>query len=417
MFNLFYSNKLGRLNQLICTSILTAIIFSSQISAADLNNLQRQITQNKQTKAEQQKQQTALENELSKSEQAIAKVSLQVNQTKTIIDNKRTALIALQKHSAELEENKKKQQELLEQQLVSAYMTGQNDLIKLILNQEDLSKIIRAKSYYHYLNEARLESIESLHATQQKLNKNEIEQTAAITSLEALYKEQKKSQQVISAEKLKRDQALQALKQDINYQTKKLAQLANSEKALRARLKKAAQERKKRQLAAAKAKADLERKNRAKAQAQAQAKKIIEAKRRAQENTKLATQKGRLQWPIKGKVLHRFGTSRSSQVKWKGIAIAANEGEKVLAVAAGQVLFAGYFKGYGMVIAIDHSDNYITLYGYNQTLLHKAGDQVLQGDAIALAGHSGGQDTNGLYFELSHEGKAQDPLPWLIPRK
>ena len=66
-----------------------------------------------------------------------------------------------------------------------------------------------------------------------------------------------------------------------------------------------------------------------------------------------------------------------------------------------------------MVIAIDHGDNYITLYGYNQTLLQKAGTVIAQGDAIALAGKSGGQETSSLYFELNHKGKAQNPLSWL----
>ncbi|WP_413702465.1 murein hydrolase activator EnvC family protein [Psychromonas sp. KJ10-10] len=120
---------------------------------------------------------------------------------------------------------------------------------------------------------------------------------------------------------------------------------------------------------------------------------------------------------MKGKVLARFGSKRSDQVKWKGLSIATNEGEKVRAVATGRVLFAGYFKGYGMVIALDHSDDYITLYGYNQTLLQKTGDIVFQGDAIALAGHSGGQDKNSLYFELSHKGKAEDPIKWLEPHR
>ena len=58
-------------------------------------------------------------------------------------------LISLQKKSEALIIEKKKQQSLLEQQLTSAYMAGQNDLVKLILNQEDLSKVVRAKSYYH----------------------------------------------------------------------------------------------------------------------------------------------------------------------------------------------------------------------------------------------------------------------------
>lgn len=423
MLNLFYSNQRGPLKQLLCIPFLVAILFSHQISAADLNNLQRQIKQSKQTKSEQQKQQQQLEDQLSASDQAIAKASLQVNQTKKMINDKRNALITLQQETKQLEDDKKKQQTLLEQQLISAYMTGQNDLIKLMLNQEDLSKVIRAKSYYYYLNEARLESIEALHSTQQKLDKNASQQAAALTSLESLYQEQKQTQATVNNQRSKRDQALRELKQDINYQNEKIAELANSEKVLRARIKKAAEDRKKRQLAAAKAKAAQERKNRAKAQAQAaqEREKIAQAeaaaRNKAKNNSKLAGLKGKLPWPIQGKVLHRFGSARSSQVTWKGIAIAANEGEKVRAVATGRVLFAGYFKGYGMVIALDHSDNYITLYGYNETLLQKAGDVVFQGDAIALAGHSGGQDRNSLYFELSHKGKAEDPLRWLTRSK
>ena len=413
IFNLLSLNKLGRISQLICIPFLIATLFNAQVSAANLNNLQQQINESKQTKAQKLKQQRLLEEELSESEQTIAKVSQQVNETKNTIEEKRAALISLKKSTEQLEEDKIKQQSLLQQQLVSAYMTGQNDLIKLMLNQEDLSKIVRAKSYYQYLNEARVDSIESLHSTQQKLINNEKEQKATLITLEKMYQTQKERQETVSTQKNKRDKALKSLRNDINYQNKKLAELGDSEKALRERLKKAAEERKMQALAAAKAQAakELEDQKKAKTQFLSQTKqKTI---------SKLANQKGKLQWPIRGSVLHRFGSSRSrsSQVKWKGIAIAANEGEKVRAVATGRVLFAGYFKGYGMVIALDHSDNYITLYGYNQTVLQKAGDVVLQGDAIALAGHSGGQDRTSLYFELSHKGKAEDPLRWLTRNK
>ena len=411
IFNLLSLNKLGRVSQLICIPFLIATLFNAQVSAANLNNLQQQINESKQTKAQKLKQQRLLEEELSESEQTIAKVSQQVNETKNTIEEKRAALISLKKSTEQLEEDKIKQQSLLQQQLVSAYMTGQNDLIKLMLNQEDLSKIVRAKSYYQYLNEARVDSIESLHSTQQKLINNEKEQKATLITLEKMYQTQKERQETVSTQKNKRDKALKSLRNDINYQNKKLAELGDSEKALRERLKKAAEERKMQALAAAKAQAAKELED----QKKAKTKFLSQTKQKTL--SKLANQKGKLQWPIRGSVLHRFGSSRSSQVKWKGIAIAANEGEKVRAVATGRVLFAGYFKGYGMVIALDHSDNYITLYGYNQTVLQKAGDVVLQGDAIALAGHSGGQDRTSLYFELSHKGKAEDPLRWLTRNK
>jgi len=369
-------------------------------SAANLNSLQTQITKSKQTKAQIEKQQKQLEKELAQSEQAIANASLKVNQTQNAITKARSSLATLRSKTAQLKANKRKQQSLLEQQLTSAYMSGENDLLKLLLNQEDLSKLSRAKGYYDYLNQARLDSIDDLASAQKELEDNEKKQIQTIESLKKLHSEQRKTQQIVNQEKTKRDRALKALKKDINYQNKKIAELSRSEQALKARLKKAREERKAREA----------RKARELAAAAA------EKKRAEQALTKFSSQKGKLAWPVNGRVLNHFGGARSSQVKWKGMLISANEGEKVQAAAAGRVLFAGYFKGYGMVVALDHNDNYITLYGYNQTLLHKAGDRVYKGEAIALAGHSGGQDRTSLYFELSHKGKAQNPLPWLSRR-
>jgi len=240
-----------------------------------------------------------------------------------------------------------------------------------------------------------------------------------------------RDQQVNSKNKLvnerkKRNNALRTLKKDINYQSARLAQLGDAEKKLKDKLeeqkKKQAREEKARAIAQAKrlaeekAQALAETKAKKSAPEETQKSKWIKPQSLDKNSAKIAKFKGRLNWPINGKVIAYFNSKRSDQVKWKGISIAANEGEKVRAVASGKVLFAGYFKGYGMVIALDHSDDYITLYGYNQTLLQKTGDIVSQGDAIALAGQSGGQDRNSLYFELSHKGQAQNPISWLRKR-
>ena len=214
-------------------------------------------------------------------------------------------------------------------------------------------------------------------------------------ALEGLYAQQKATKEALIKQSAQRGKALRELKQDLNYQNALLAQLGDQAKRLAEKLKKERKARQERKLAAAKAS------------------KKRQAKLEAQNYSSISKRLGQLNWPIKGDVLSTFCSRRSSQVNWRGITIDANEGEKVRAIASGRVLFAGYFKGYGMVIALDHRDDYISLYGYNQTLLQKTGDIILQGDAIALAGHSGGQDKNSLYFELSHKGTAQDPLRWL----
>jgi len=367
----------------------------------DISKLQQQIEASKNNQSEQTKRSKLLEELVNNSEQEIAISSLKVQQTKQVIEQENSHLKQLVEQTTTLDEDKIKQQKLLEQQLVSSYMAGQNDLIKLILNQEDISKVLRAKSYYHYLNEARLESIRALYETQQRLEKNKSEQADSLLSLEKLYAKQKSTENELIKQRAQRNKALRELKQDLNYQNALLEQLDDEAKRLTEKLKKAREARQERELAAAKAKAS----------------KKSQAKTKEKTYSSISKQLGKLNWPIRGKVLSTFGSQRSSQVKWKGITIGANEGEKVRAVASGRVLFAGYFKGYGMVIALDHSGDYISLYGYNQTLLQKTGDIILQGDAIALAGHSGGQDRNSLYFELSHKGTAKDPLLWLKKKR
>ncbi|HEY5715918.1 MAG TPA: peptidoglycan DD-metalloendopeptidase family protein, partial [Psychromonas sp.] len=382
-----------------CLFLFFIFTLSIQNSFAsdDLEKIQQQIEAGKNNQSKQTQKSKLLEELVATSEQEAAIATLQVQQTKQAIQQEDSRLKELIKQTTTLEEDKIKQQKILEQQLISAYMAGQNDLIKLVLNQEDISKVVRAKSYYHYLNEARLESISALYETQQQLETNKSEQAQALLALEGLYAQQKATEQELIKQGEQRAKALRELKQDLNYQNALLAQLSDEEKRLAAKLKKEKEARQEHELAAAKAKA----------------REKIEVKSEEKTYSSIAKQRGQLNWPIKGEVLSTFGSPRSSQVKWKGITIGANEGEKVRAVASGRVLFAGYFKGYGMVIALDHSDDYISLYGYNQTLLQKTGDIILQGDAIALAGHSGGQDKNSLYFELSHKGTAQNPLLWL----
>ncbi|PKF60291.1 peptidase M23 [Psychromonas sp. psych-6C06] len=397
--------KKDRFNAILLNSLflfsLAFLTLPTPVVAQNLSTLQKQIKESKSSKKEQTKLQQQLESQIAQSEQETAAASFKLQQTEEAIALEKKRLRDLKAETEQLNIDKVKQQKLLEQQLISAYMAGQNDLVKLLLNQEDLSKIIRAKSYYHYLNKARLESIEQLQATQERIESNKNEQTDSLASLQRMRDEQVENNQKLAEERDKRTKALRELKQDINYQSVRLAQLGDAEKKLKKQLKKQREARAEKELAAAKAKAT----------------KQMTPKSEDKSHSKIATLKGQLKWPIRGKVLASFGSQRSDQVKWKGISIAANEGEKVRAVATGRVLFAGYFKGYGMVIALDHSDDYITLYGYNQALLQETGDIVFQGDAIALAGHSGGQDKNSLYFELSHKGKAQDPMSWLEPRR
>jgi septal ring factor EnvC (AmiA/AmiB activator) len=124
--------------------------------------------------------------------------------------------------------------------------------------------------------------------------------------------------------------------------------------------------------------------------------------------------RGKLARPAAGTVTGRFGARRDDgQSVWKGLFISAAEGNPVRAVAAGTVVFADWLRGYGNLLIIDHDDDFLSVYGNNQTLLADVGQKVGSGAAVATVGASGGQAESGLYFELRHRGRAFDPGKWL----
>jgi septal ring factor EnvC (AmiA/AmiB activator) len=127
--------------------------------------------------------------------------------------------------------------------------------------------------------------------------------------------------------------------------------------------------------------------------------------------------KGKLMWPIRGKVISRYGRKKSKKFQTyvfnNGIEIRPTGSDKVLGVHNGDVVFAEYFKGYGNLMIVQHSKNLMTLYGHCEKFLKKKGDKVMKGEVIAVAGSSGSVEGKSLYFEIRNQLQAQDPLKWL----
>ncbi len=127
--------------------------------------------------------------------------------------------------------------------------------------------------------------------------------------------------------------------------------------------------------------------------------------------------RGVLGWPVMGRVAVPFGNVRhprfGTQVPHHGLEIGIASGQPVRAVFDGRVVFSSWFRGYGQMIVIDHADGYLSLYGQVAERLVVAGQEVHQGDVIARSGDSGTLDSPGLYFEIRHDGKPEDPALWL----
>ena len=126
-----------------------------------------------------------------------------------------------------------------------------------------------------------------------------------------------------------------------------------------------------------------------------------------------ADAQGTLVMPVVGTLKNRYGARRNADIHWRGWLIAADQGEPVRAVHGGDIIYADWLRGQGLLMVVDHGEGWLSLYAQNHSLLRGVGDRVSAGDIIAKAGASGGSETSGLYFEIRHRGEPVDPGEWI----
>jgi septal ring factor EnvC (AmiA/AmiB activator) len=130
-----------------------------------------------------------------------------------------------------------------------------------------------------------------------------------------------------------------------------------------------------------------------------------------------STVKGRVPWPVKGRVLSRFGKQRhptfNVPVFNRNIEIAAPFGSAIKAIAAGTVEYVGEMQDFGKLVVVDHGGGLKSVYGYASTASVAKGQGVAQGDSIGEVGEHGAAGQPSLYFQISQNAKPQDPLRYL----
>jgi len=342
-----------------------------------LSEIQRRINQQKQTLSNTTVKITDLEQQLKTDDLAIAQVAKKLQATKQSLLAVRKKISQLADEQQQLESAKTQQEQILAKQLRAAYSAGHHDYLKLMLNQQKPSSVQRTITHYQYLNAARIKEIETFKQTIAKLNDIRTQQQVKAEEFTQLTQEQSQQKQILELSKVKQQQTLKALNKKALTGTQRLNKLEREESSLVALLKKMA--------AAAKAAENL---------------------------VGLSKLKRKLNWPVKGRISHSFGSSKQGYLKWKGVFLSAPVGRQVKTIHSGTILFSDWLNGYGLVSVVDHGDGYMSLYGHNQALLKSVGDRVEAGEPIALVGQSGGQADSGLYFEIRHAGKAVNPKLW-----
>ncbi len=356
---------------------------SQQEAEKKLANVQAQI-QKSQRKLEKDRGEIGqLEKELRQSEQLIGQLNQQLRDTETTLENSRQRIHSLDTQKQELLGQLSKHRSILYAQIRSEYLYGGQEKLKLLLNQQEPTKLARTLVYYDYLHRARLHEIEQATQILQSVNEVQNEIVEQQNLADQYQKNLLNEKQLLEQQLNKRKSVLANLSASVSTEQANLSHLERDEKQL---------------------------------------KELVKSIREVLANIPVIDQgqefkalEGKLFWPVVGKPNNQFGQKRNaarSKISWQGVFIPSNEGNNVRSIFHGRVAFAEWMRGLGLLIIVDHGDGYMSLYGHNQSLYKQSGEWVNAGELIATVGNSGGNTRPGLYFEIRKQGKPINPAKW-----
>jgi septal ring factor EnvC (AmiA/AmiB activator) len=314
-------------------------------------------------------------------EREVGAISLAIKSSDRAIGRLQDRQGQLRSEQQTLESELASQRKALEAQLRTAYALGLQPRLKLLLSQSDAGVFSRNMVYFKYYNQARVEQIEQVD-----------QQLARLASIKREIATARKQQELTGArlqtqhrEKRlamsRRQEVVDALVQKMGQQETRLTRLGQDQNHTRT---------------------------------------LVTALRDIfadippdLEGRPFAGLLGTLSWPSQGTLRLPPGQDNPDGMNRQGALVAAAAGTEVHVISHGRVAYADWLRGFGLLTIIDHGDGYLSLYGFNESLLKGVGDWVMPGEVIASVGNSGGREQPALYFELRKDGLPIDLRPWL----
>lgn len=332
--------------------------------------------------------QSAESERLQAAELEISSLSQSASNIETALNETVSEIAALSLRTDRLNIEKAKQSDILQQTIRTAYMSGNQSALQVLLNEENLSESSRMLHYHKIFTESQLDSIQSFQSVLNEIASVSEQLEQESESLRVEQSELDAALERLNESKQKRELALLQLREDITSRSSELEQLEIDQRQLHEL---------------------IEEINRAIAD-------IPTSMRRSPFNE----QRGNLQMPVEGEIIERYGSRYGEgDLRRQGITIGISEGTPVQAIHPGRVVFSDWLRGTGLLVIVDHGEGYMSLYGANQALAKQAGDFVDRGDIIATSGFSSelSRDQStvqrpSVYFEIRHEGEALDPTAW-----
>ena len=325
-----------------------------------------------------QAQRDRLTRQLKETEKTVGKAQAALDDLRQQRDAGAQRRAQLEAQQREREADLAGNREELAAQLRTAYLTGRQEPLKLLLNQGDPAQAGRMFAYYSYFGRARASQIQAIETDLQRIGQLQTQLQAQDLKLASLQQAQQDQVSALEQARSHRMQVLASISARTQTRAERLTRLRQQQSDLESLL---AQLRR--------ATASLPREDLG--------------------HSPFAKLRGKLSHPVAGKIVASYGEVRAGGLKWQGDLFATERNAPVHAISQGRVVYADWLAGLGLLIIIDHGNGYMSLYGHNARLYESVGQHVAAGQTIAQAGDSGGSARPELYFEIRKEGKPVDP--------
>ena len=287
---------------------------------------------------------SGLQAEISRADDEVDDVNRRIRGLHTEVAEALDSLAKLEVRRREVEARRLDQASRIARHVRAAHRLVGSGFFKMLLNRESPDAVDRIVRYHRYFVRARMDALEAYEHT--------------LTEIEEIERDTRA-----------REQQLAARERDLKSRTARLGERRRAREALAASLLREMQDKR----------VSRDQLLRDRKRLQALLANIAERLRDTQ-GTSFAASRGRMHWPVAGRVVHRFGDSRADgRMKWEGIFVAAPDGTNINAVHSGRVVFADWLRGFGLLTIIDHGNRYMSLYGNADSLLKHAGDWVESG--------------------------------------
>jgi len=325
-----------------------------------------------------------LQTRLRDTELELASLDQSLIEIEDAIETELDQLLALDEERKSLQLSLDQEQKHLSDEMRSIWLMNQGGGLRLLFGNQDPDQLALNLVFFERLLESREASLERFAELIKRADKNRealSESQKRLSERRSRLEEQRSQQTLVQSE---RQAALASILQSLNKDSGQLKELEANATALTALLE---------EIRSALSDLDLV----------APVKPFSEAR-------------DSMVYPTSEAPANRYGARRNaSDMRWRGWLIPAAEGSDVKAIYHGQVVYADWLRGQGLLVIIDHGDGFLSLYGHNRSLLRSVGDTVSPGDVVARAGTTGGLERAALYFEIREAGNPVDPSLWLTP--